>query len=68
MRDFTQQEVSEYLSASQIGDLRTQNGAVDYLCEMRQHVDSIGLEEQWNSIRTDSITFAGTTTAVVPAA
>ena len=34
MRDFTQQEVSEYLSASQIGDLRTQNGAVDYLCEI----------------------------------
>lgn len=41
---------------------------VDYLCEMRQHVDSIGLEEQWNAIRTDSISFGGSITAVVPAA
>lgn len=43
---------------------------VDYLAELRQHVDSIGLEEQWDAIRTSSSTirFEGNLVAAVPAA
>lgn len=41
---------------------------IDYLCEMRQHVDSIAVDANWDAVRTDTIRFAGQTTAVVPAA
>ena len=42
---------------------------VDYLVEMRQHVDGIDADEQWDAMRTDKITFASQANySVVPAA